>query len=94
MAAPPPAAPRPYVPNHLVWAILATLFCCLPGGIVAIVYAARVDGKVAAGDIAGARSDSDNAKLWSLISIGIPLAFGVLWLLFVLFAAMTGAMAG
>ncbi|KFN45557.1 hypothetical protein N787_12760 [Arenimonas metalli CF5-1] len=94
IATPPPPAPRPYVPNHLVWAILATLFCCLPGGIVAIVYAARVDGKVSAGDIAGARSDSDNAKLWSLISIGIPLAFGVLWLLFVMFAAMTGAMAG
>ena len=91
IAAPPPPAPRPYIPNHLVWAILATLFCCLPGGIVAIVYAARVDGKVAAGDIAGARSDSDNAKLWSMISIGIPLAFGVLWLLFVLFAAMMGA---
>jgi hypothetical protein len=28
------------IPNHLVWAILATLFCCLPLGIVSIVYAA------------------------------------------------------
>ena len=25
------------IPNHLVWAILSTLFCCLPFGIVSIV---------------------------------------------------------
>ena len=30
-------------------AILVTLFCCLPFGIVAIVFAAQVDSKVAAG---------------------------------------------
>ena len=63
-----------YVPNHLAWAILMTLFCCLPGGIVAIVYAARVDTKVAAGDLQGAKSDADNAKLWSWISFGLGLA--------------------
>ena len=43
-----------YVPNHLVWAILSTLFCCLPLGIVSIVFAAQVNGKLAAGDVAGA----------------------------------------
>ena len=45
----------PQVPNNLVWAILSTLFCCLPAGIVSIVYAAQVNGKLAAGDIAGAQ---------------------------------------
>lgn len=91
IAVPAPQPPPPYIPNHLVWAILATLFCCLPGGIVAIVYAARVDGKVAAGDIAGARSDSENAKLWSMISIGFPAALFVLYFLFLLFAGAIGA---
>jgi hypothetical protein len=62
------------VENNLVWAILATLCCCLPFGIVAIVYAARVDTKVAAGDLQGAKSDADNAKLWSWISFGLGLA--------------------
>jgi len=37
-----------------VQAILCTLFCCLPFGIVAIVFAAQVDGKLAAGDYNGA----------------------------------------
>lgn len=50
------------IPNHLVWAILATLFCCLPGGIVSIVYAAQVNGKIAAGDLAGARDSSDRRR--------------------------------
>lgn len=67
----PPAGARAPIPNHLVWAILATLFCCLPTGIVAIVFAAQVDGKAAAGDYAGAQSASDNAKLWSWISFGL-----------------------
>lgn len=54
------------IPNHLVWAILATLFCCLPLGIVSIVYASQVDGKRAAGDLAGARQASHQAKTWAI----------------------------
>ncbi|MDY0023213.1 CD225/dispanin family protein [Arenimonas caeni] len=69
-----PAAPAPApIPNNLVWAILATLCCCLPTGIVAIVFAAQVDGKAAAGDYDGARKASENAKLWSWISLGLGL---------------------
>ena len=51
-----------YVPNHLVWAILSTLFCCLPLGIVSIVFAAQVNGKLAVGDMAGAQEASDKKK--------------------------------
>ncbi len=39
-------------PNYLVWAILCTIFCCLPLGIASIVFAAQVNGKYAGGDIA------------------------------------------
>ena len=69
----------PHIPNHLVHAILVTFLCCLPAGIVSIIYAAQVNGKVAAGDIAGARAASQNAKTWMWISLGV----GVLWLLVV-----------
>jgi hypothetical protein len=63
-------------PNHLVWAILSTLFCCLPLGIVSIVYAAQVNGKYAAGDVAGAHESSRKAKqfaIWSAV-IGVVVA--------------------
>lgn len=72
-----------YVPNHLVWAILATLFCCLPLGIVSIVYAAQVDGKRAAGDIAGARQAADSAKLWAIISAVIAPILFFIWIFFI-----------
>jgi hypothetical protein len=57
-----------YVPNHLVWAILNTLFFCLPIGIVSFVYAAQVDGKRAAGDLPGAWEASRKAKTWAIWS--------------------------
>lgn len=86
--------PRPA--NHLVWAILATLFCCLPGGIVAIVYAAQVDAKHEAGDYAGARESADIARLWCWISfwtLMLPvLLILVLWALG-MSAAVLGSLA-
>ena len=99
--APPPgpapqyAAARPPVagpPNHLVWAILSTLFCCLPAGVVAIIFAAQVDSKAMAGDMAGAQHASDQAKLWSWISAGALLVIIVGYLLLVMVAAMGGAL--
>ena len=71
--------PRPYVPNHLVWAILATIFCCLPTGIAAIVYAAQVNGLLNAGDYDAARRASDSAKTWALVSVPLGLAVGAIW---------------
>jgi hypothetical protein len=64
-------------PNHLVWSILTTLLCCLPFGIVAIVYSSKVEPRFLGGDIAGAQQASAKAKLWCWISFGsvlIPVA--------------------
>ena len=83
-----------YVPNHLVWAILSTLFCCLPLGVVSIVYAAQVDGKRAAGDIEGARAASRSAINWAVASVvALPVAV-VLWFLFFGGLAVLGAALG
>lgn len=55
------------IPNYLVQSILILLCCCQPFGIVAIIFAAQVDGKVNSGDIAGAQDASDKAKLFCTI---------------------------
>ena len=68
----PPGAPA--VENYLVFAILATVFCCIPTGIVSIIYAAQVNGKLLAGDYAGAQEASRNAKTWCWVSFGLGLA--------------------
>ena len=65
--------PREEIPNYLVQAILVTIFCCLPFGIVSIVYAAQVNGKVAGGDIRGARDASEKAKIWAWVALGCGL---------------------
>lgn len=57
------------VPNHMVGAILTTLFCCLIGGIVAMVYAGKVNTRLAKGDVAGAQAASKVAKRWIVASI-------------------------
>jgi Interferon-induced transmembrane protein/zinc-ribbon domain len=64
----PAAVSAPAINNYLVPAILTTFCCCLPFGIVAIVYAAQVNSKLAAGDIAGAQLSAKNAKMWSWIA--------------------------
>lgn len=80
------------IPNYLVQAILVTLFCCLPFGIVAIVFAAQVNGKIQAGDIQGAMAASSSAKMWCWVSFGLGLAVAVLYIAFtVLFGVLAGA---
>ncbi|MFV0425919.1 MAG: CD225/dispanin family protein [Beutenbergiaceae bacterium] len=72
---PPPSAPgMPPVggtpmsppPNNLVFAILSTIFCCLPLGVASIVFAAQVNTKFAQGDYAGAQASADKAKKFAL----------------------------
>ena len=66
-------------PNYLVWAILSTVFCCLPLGIASIVFAAQVNGKYAAGDVAGAQESSRKAKQFAIWSAVVGVVIGALY---------------
>lgn len=87
---PPPfngSSPAPN--NNLVIAIIATvvsvMFCCLPHGLVSLIFALQVNKKAAAGDMQGALNSAKQAKTWAIVSIivsviGLVVAifFGVL----------------
>ena len=89
---PPPATgATTTVPNYLVPAIIS-IFCCWPLGIVAIIFAAQVNGKVAAGDLAGAADASKKAKLFSFIAIGIGVVVGLIYLLLTILGIGLGAL--
>jgi len=68
----------------MVKAILATLFCCLPLGVVAIVHAAQVTGRLDAGDFQGAYQLSKQADDWGNYSIIASLIVIVPYVLLVL----------
>jgi hypothetical protein len=87
-SAPPPinppvqTPPSVRVPNYLVPAILVTLLtlccCVLPFGVPAIVYAGQVNGKLSAGDVAGAQEASRKALMWCWIAFGLGFIGNVL----------------
>jgi hypothetical protein len=70
----------PAIPSHLLQAILATL-CFLPFGVVSLVHAMQVSGRVAAGDLAGAQQASARARRWAwiafLVALGLFLVYAV-----------------
>ena len=79
---PPPASEtHDRVPNYLIPAIISAL-CCFPLGIISIVFAAHVNGKVASGDIAGAMDASKKAKMFSYIFIGLGVAGWICYFIF------------
>lgn len=84
----------PAVSNNLVWAILSTLFCCLPLGIVSIINAAKVNGLLAAGDIAGARDAADKAKKWAIWSVLGWVVLVILYVIVFVVLGVGGAMSG
>ena len=79
------------VPSNLVWGILSTLCCCLPLGIVSIVYASKVEGYVFAGDIETAKENSKKAAMWAWISFGVSIAGGIIWFII---GAVSGGLEG
>lgn len=91
---PPPSSGAPAsVPNYLIPAIIS-LFCCLPLGVVGVIFAAQVNGKVAAGDTAGALDAAKKAKMFSFIAIGLGLAGILCYVLFVVIMGVGMGLAG
>ena len=79
---PPPAGgTHDKIPNYLVLAILSAI-CCFPLGIISIIFAAQVNGKVAAGDLTGAAESSKKAKMFSYIFLGLGILVWACYLIF------------
>lgn len=68
--------------NFLAWAILSTIFCCVPFGICSIVYAAKVDSLWYSGNYDEARKAARTARTWFWWSFGLGLFFGVIYLVY------------
>ena len=63
------------VPDHLVWAVLSTVLCFTPTGVVAVVHAARVKPLLAAGRVVAARRASTLAARFCWVSLAVTVSF-------------------
>lgn len=58
---------------YFLEAILTTIFCCSPIGIVAIIYAVKAKSKIKIGDMQSAVEYSQEARMWYWIALGVSL---------------------
>ncbi len=80
--------------NNLVWAILSTVLCCLPLGIVSIIKATSVNTLWAQGQHEAARQASEDAMKFAKWSAFAALAVWVLYFLFFVVIGVGSAAAG
>lgn len=69
---------------YLVFSILATVFCCIPLGIPAIVFAAKISSLQASGDWDGAQESAKKAKTFTIIAavVGVVVVIAYFALVF------------
>jgi hypothetical protein len=68
--------------NNLVWAILSTILCCLPLGIVSIIKSTQVSGLWNSGQYAAAQKSADDAKKFAIWGAIIGVVINVLIVIF------------
>ena len=77
---PPPRMPK----NHLALAVLTTLFCCMPFGIISLVYAVQVNISSNSGNFEMAEFSSEKALFWGMVALWCGVALYILNSLFFL----------
>ena len=86
----PYGAQPPMPDTYMVWAVLVTVFCCLPFGIVSIVKASQVSSLYSQGRYQEAVAASEAAKKWAIWSA----IAGVVLSIIGFFLGLYGSLAG
>ena len=76
----------------MVLAIITTVCCCLPLGIVGIVKASQVNSLYMSGNYQAAVAAAADAKKWSMIGLIVGVVINALAFIFSFFMEMAGAM--
>jgi hypothetical protein len=87
----PAAAPAAPIDTWLWQSIVATIFCCQPFGIVAVVFSAMAGSARDAGNWEVARRRADQARTWTLVSVGTVLILVVGFALLAVLGAVLSA---
>lgn len=82
--------PQTSVQAPLVWSILTMLFCCLPFGIVSLVYSTQVNSLLSVGNVPGAQESARKARFWAWAAFWSWLILIVLYVAMMVFAGAAG----
>lgn len=81
-AVPPGATSGVAIDTWLWQSIVATVACCMPLGIPAIVFSSQAQAAINMGNLAEAQRKADQAKTFVLIAAGlglVPVALMIFW---------------
>lgn len=67
----------PMPSTYLGWNIAAAVLCCIPTGIIGVIYSSMTRNRYDQGDYAGARDASKWASVWLILSVVLGLIQGV-----------------
>lgn len=70
--------------NNLIWAVLCTVMCCVPLGVVAIIKSTEVEKYWKQGEYELAQKAANDAKKWSLIGAGATAVVLIIYFAFIL----------
>lgn len=73
---------QPAPSNYMIWSVLTLLFCCLPFGIIALIYSSKVDGLWSTGRYEEAIQAANNAKKWNIISAVCGIVGTIIYIIF------------
>ena len=82
--------PVNWVP-YLVLSIISTLCCCLPFGVVGIVFSAKINSSMTAGNLEEAQNNAKMAKIWIIVSFAIGILTGLIYMILIVTGAVSGS---
>ena len=86
----PYGAQPPMPDTYMVWAVLVTVFCCLPFGIVSIVKASQVSSLYSQGRYQEAVAASEAAKKWAIWSAIVGVVLSIIGFFLGLYGSLAG----
>lgn len=85
------SVPQGKFDSGLALAIISTLCCCMPLGIVSIIYAAQASSAFSTGNYEKAQNDAGIAKKWAIASIITGAVLNILFFVLQFFSVLIDA---
>ena len=85
-----PQEPVNWVP-YLILSIISSLCCCLPFGVVGIVFSAKINSAMLAGNLEEAQNNAKMARIWIIVSFAIGLLTWLIYMVLIVTGAVSGS---